>query len=203
MLRIDEAAQAAVQPELTEGEVILWAGRPLQETVFHWKDLFLLPFGVISSAGSLLSLSAAFGFSNWDPSDAIPLLGGLVFLVVGQYLIWGRFVIALWKKRRTFYAVTTQRVIVVQNLRQRTVLCSYIDTMPEIMRSGRLREVSTLRFAKQGSFLVSEQNLRIWDPFFLEESPAFVDLEEADGVYHLVAALRAKARHAVANQVRG
>ena len=38
---------AAIQPELTSGESILWAGQPNTRVIFHKEDLFLIPFSLM------------------------------------------------------------------------------------------------------------------------------------------------------------
>src|SRR6267154_5798658 len=38
---------AAIQPELTSGESILWAGQPNTRVIFHKEDLFLIPFSLL------------------------------------------------------------------------------------------------------------------------------------------------------------
>ena len=37
----------AVQPELTSGESILWAGQPNSRVVFHKEDALLVPFSLL------------------------------------------------------------------------------------------------------------------------------------------------------------
>ncbi len=50
------------------------------------------------------------------------------FVLIGQYMIWGRFVYARWKKRRTFYALTNRRALIVVNgWRGRTTSSAYFD----------------------------------------------------------------------------
>lgn len=55
------------------------------------------------------------------------------FVLVGQYYIWGRFIYALWKKRRTYYAVTNRRVLVVQNTVKRHVATAFLDSLPTLI----------------------------------------------------------------------
>jgi hypothetical protein len=39
------------------------------------------------------------------------VLWGVPFVVIGQYMIWGRFLYDAWLKPRTYYGITNRRVL--------------------------------------------------------------------------------------------
>ena len=41
-------------------------------------------------------------------------LWGIPFLVAGNYMVWGRFLVDGWLKRRTYYAITSRRAFLLQ-----------------------------------------------------------------------------------------
>ncbi len=47
MPQINQDSLMAVQPELTSGESVLWAGQPNPRVIFHRDDLYLIPFSVL------------------------------------------------------------------------------------------------------------------------------------------------------------
>src|SRR5437762_11987012 len=47
MLQINQDSVMAIQPELTSGESILWAGQPNAHVVFRKEDVFLIPFSLM------------------------------------------------------------------------------------------------------------------------------------------------------------
>jgi hypothetical protein len=120
---------------------------------------------------------------------------GIPFLLFGQYLIWGRFLYAAWKKKRTFYAVTTRRVIVVQQGWQRRVASTYIDTLPTLARENRSNGTGTLRFAQWEVEHPRAQQLgwTRFDVMAIGRVPTFVDIDDVNSVYQLVSDLRGKA----------
>lgn len=122
------------------------------------------------------------------------LLLGIPFVVMGQYLMWGRY---LYKKRRTHYAVTNRRVIVVQNLDDRQVASAEIATLPALIKEMRSGEVGTLWFAPApdlSSMTMSERRALYGgqDVLSMARGPVFVDIEDVDSVSQLIAGLRAK-----------
>ena len=115
---------------MLSGEVILWAGQPLRKVIFHSKDWFAIPFtlgwggfAIFGEFGASLNTGKA-AQSSWFFE-----LWGIPFIVVGQYLIWGRFFYTAWKKGRTFYAVTTKRVLVLNTGRQRKLVSGALGNL--------------------------------------------------------------------------
>lgn len=106
------------QSYLLAGERILWTGQPKQGLVFSGKDILLVPFslmwGGIAIAWNAAAWFQAFGGGSGDGPDWFFRLWGLPFLVVGLYLIAGRFLHDASLRRGLHYAVTDQRVLVVR-----------------------------------------------------------------------------------------
>jgi hypothetical protein len=122
------------------------------------------------------------------------MLWGIPFVVIGQYLIWGRFFYAAWKKKRTHYAVTTRRVLVVQKGWARRVASAYIDTLPTITKEVRSGTAGILRFAQPQPMWPGQRGgWGVWDTMAIESIPIFMDIEDVDSVYRLVSDLREKA----------
>jgi hypothetical protein len=207
MFHIDQDALAAVQPELTSGERVIWAGRPNPGVVFHKSENeSLVPISLISGGfttvweiGAIwLLLSRPFHL-GWP---VFMVLWGIPFVVMGQYMIWGRFIHAARKKKCTYYAVTDRRVIVVQNYRKRLAASADIDSLPTLIREKHSRGIGTLRFfparepfARTWSEMGSDRR-DVWDVMSIKHGPIFVDIEDVDSVCQLISAIQAKARAA-------
>ena len=203
----------AVQPELTPGESVLWAGRPSTRVVFQWKaNEPLLGFSLIGGVFAILWEIAAI-WSLWSipsPKSLFMVLLGIPLVLTGQYFIWGRFFSDARKKERTYYAVTTRRVIAVQNFRTRRVASADINALPALTKERRLGGVGTLRFgpapilyARRWSEMTADK-WEVWDALSIKSGPVFVDIEEVDSVHQLISGLQAKTSEAeVAAILRG
>jgi hypothetical protein len=106
------------RPELAPGETIVWAGKANPRIILHQEDWLAVPFSLLWGGFALFWLLGASGI--WDVSGHqhqfawFGVVFGAPFVLVGQYMIWGRFLFSQWLKRRTFYALTNRRAIVVR-----------------------------------------------------------------------------------------
>lgn len=107
----------AFSAELMPGEAIEWIGQPNSSAFFHREDWFAVPFGIVWGVVSLTFLLGALRLVDigqkgpWNPFEVAM---AALFTAVGQYLIWGRIVYRRWKKRRTFYALTNRRALIIE-----------------------------------------------------------------------------------------
>jgi hypothetical protein len=106
---VDDALEQ-ITPVLLPGEKLLWTGRPDPAVNFTAADAYLVPFYVLWTSFAVFMF---FGFRA-SPSagfaQAIPVL----FIIIGIYFVFGRFLVKAAGKRRTSYAVTNRRALVVR-----------------------------------------------------------------------------------------
>lgn len=186
----DAEVLTAIGPELLAGETILWSGRPSTKVIFHSEDLLLIPFTLIWGGG--VTAMAYKIFRDGRLSGSVPDLMLIVFVIVGQYIIWGRFFFAHWKKKRIFYAITNRRVVVVADTTRRKVVSSFIDTLQTLSKDASSENRGTVRFG--ASEPIWFRGMAIMDSMRVEDVPVFRDIEDVDSVYRLVYELREKAR---------
>ena len=182
----------AIQPELLASESVLWTGQPSPSVIFHRQDGLLIPFSFLWGGFAIFWESLATGHgpaSHGNPAPWFFTLWGLPFVVIGQYLIWGRFLYAAWLKRRTFYAVTNKRVIAVQNGFIRRTTSSNVDSLPLLIKEENSNGAGNLRFAPTQPAW-SNRGWGAWNQLSLTDTPAFVDITDLDTVYQLVSGLR-------------
>jgi hypothetical protein len=188
----------AIQPELASGESVVWAGQPSGTFVFHKEDLFLVPFSLLWGGFAIFWELGVAGFWGSSQHSGNPwifgVLWGIPFVLVGQYMIWGRFFYSAWKKKRTYYAVTNRRVIAVQDAWRRQMASAYLDSLPTLTKEGTSSGVGTLRFAQTESLLYGRRGWGAWDGMAVGNIPTFVDIDDVDYVYRIVSDLREKAR---------
>lgn len=190
----------AIQPELTSGESVLWAGQPNRRIVLHKQDALLIPFSLLWGGFAIFWELGVMGYWGTSSRSGNPwmfgILWGIPFVVIGQYMIWGRFFYIAWKKKRTHYAVTNRRVIVVQNGWRRQMASAYVDSLPTLMKDGSSKGLGTLRFAQAESMWSGRHGWGAWDGMAVGNVPTFVDVDDVDYVYRLVSDLREKSRTA-------
>lgn len=144
----------------------------------------------------MFAVAAAAGILQPGQRSLPALLLSTPLAIYAQYLIWGRFFYAAWKKKHTFYAVTNRRVIVVQNGLRRQSAVADLKTLPLLILENRPNGTGTVRFARWQTEHPGRQLLG-WTRFDLMaigNVPTLVDIDNADFVYRLVSDLQKKGR---------
>lgn len=193
---IDPEAAVRLQPELISGESLVWAGRPNPSVILHSDDWYMIPFSLLWGGFAIFWEAGVLGFLGHNSKGSPPSfmgLWGIPFVVIGQYMIWGRFVYDGWLKRRTFYGLTNRRVIVLQESAKRKTCSMYLDAIPSVERDGSF--TGTLWFGTKYPMITgSGQRTRNTSRFYLGNVPVFADIDDADSVYHMILDLSEKAR---------
>ncbi|MEL6769085.1 MAG: hypothetical protein AAFP17_18040 [Pseudomonadota bacterium] len=93
---------------LAGNERILWRGRPSQRLfIFRPVELLLVPFSAVWLL-VVLWMASAGGFGA-DPISLVMIL----FVFVGIYFLIGRFFADRYIRRRTYYAITDKRALIL------------------------------------------------------------------------------------------
>lgn len=196
MPQVNQFSAVAIQPELVPGENIVWAGQPKTSVVFHKEDAILIPFSLFWGGFAIFWEAGVAGIwgapahSQWK----FGMLWGIPFVLIGQYLIWGRFFYVAWLKGRTHYAVTNRRVIVVQDSWKRQMASVYIDSLPSLIKEGGSNGIGVLRFAQPQPIWSNNRGFGAWNGLSVGAVPTFVDIEDVESVYRLVSDVRERAR---------
>jgi hypothetical protein len=196
---IDPQAAAIVQTELMSGESVYWAGMPNRGVIFHSDDWYVVPFSLLWGGFAIFWEASVLGYWGKGPRSGGPALfmaiWGIPFIVMGQYMIWGRFLYDAWLKRRTYFAVTNRRVLTVQEGWKRKASSMYLEAIPSIEREGTA--TGTLWFGTKYPIFTgrgSGKKTRSMSRFSLGEVPVFADIDDVDSVYRVIMDLREKAR---------
>jgi hypothetical protein len=191
-----------LQGEMGAGESLQWSGQPQQKVIFHQQDWFAIPFSLMWGGFAIFWECGAFGlWGNSGHSQSAPgffVLWGIPFVVIGQYLIWGRFFYAGWKKARTYYGVTNKRVLVLSTGSARRVTDAYFPSIDSVSLTTRSDGIGTIEFAPepeaQSAWNFSTGRRRGNQMGIDLSRLAFFDIDGARNVYQLIQSQREKAR---------
>jgi Bacterial PH domain len=132
----------SLRRELGRDERLLWSGAPEQGVRLRPSDALAIPF-------SLLWGGFAFFWEYSVLHKGAPLLFGLwgvPFVLVGLYMIVGRFFGDAYLRSRTQYGVTDQRVIIVSGWINREVKNLPLASMSDITLSERSNGAGSIQF---------------------------------------------------------
>jgi len=191
-----------LQSELVSGESLLWSGQPLRKVIFHRQDWFGIPFSLMWGGFAIFwELGVTGHWDNSGNSHSSPgffVLWGIPFVLIGQYLIWGRFLYSDWRKTRTYYGVTNKRVLVVSTGSNRRVTDAYFSNLDSVSLTTRYDGIGTIEFAPEPdvqSVWGYSGYRRRGNQMGIDLSRlAFFDIAEARNVYQLIQSQREKSR---------
>jgi len=180
--------------ELLPGESIHWTGQPSRKVIFHRQDLFFVPFSLLWGGFAIFWEYTALGMGPFGAVAQRPdlsrflALWGIPFVLIGQYLIWGRFLHAALRKKNIFYALTNRRVLILHAGRGGSLNAATLETIPNIQKSVRPDGIGTLIFG-----VPAPGRPRDLGPLLgirTSGTPAFVDIPDAEQVYSQINRLR-------------
>jgi len=131
-----------LQRELAPQEKLLWVGQPRQGLLLRSADLFLIPFSLLWGGfavfweASVVRTGAPFFFKLW----------GVPFVLVGIYIVFGRFFVDARQRRRTFYGVTDQRVVIITGLFGRSIQSLDLGSLPGLSLDEKANGQGTISF---------------------------------------------------------
>ncbi len=131
-------------PHLRPGETLLWSGVPDPAVTFAPADRFLIPFSVLWGGFAVFWETTAIT----DGAGVLFALWGVPFVLLGLYMLVGRFFYKKRRKRRTAYGVTPRRAIVVVGDDQ--VSDTPVGDVPTTVRRGKNGHVSVAFGAPRG-----------------------------------------------------
>lgn len=128
--------------ELNPGERIIWSGQPQQGFMLRTGDAIMIPFSLLWGGFAIfwefgvVTSGAPFFFMLW----------GIPFVLIGLYIIFGRFFVDIAQRRKTYYALTNERVIIISGLFNQNIKSLELKKLPEINISTRGNGKGTITF---------------------------------------------------------
>lgn len=96
---------------LLPDEYVVWQGSPVKGHLFSQRDIYMIPFSIMWGGFAIfwemtaVASGAPFFFKLW----------GIPFVLVGLYMIAGRFFVQQFVRGRTYYAVTNKRILIYRS----------------------------------------------------------------------------------------
>ncbi|GGY13591.1 hypothetical protein GCM10008098_00270 [Rhodanobacter panaciterrae] len=169
-----------LRPELARGERLLWSGMPQQGLRWRTADWFAVPFTLF-----WLYMLMFGTFRHGIQTDQPPLYlmpEGIPFVLVGFYMLAGRFLVDWYQRTRTYYGLTDQRVIILGGLFNRQIKSVTLATLSDITLSARSNGSGTITFGP-GASTSSWFGRSSWGSVNNQQAPAFDMIEDVRKVY--------------------
>ena len=172
---------------LLPGERVLWSGQPQQGLLLTARDLFLVPFSLAWCGFAIFWTVMVTGASAARPgvgAGGFFILWGLMFVVIGLYFVFGRFIVDAWVRRGLHYAVTDQRILIARGAPFGRFTALSLARLPDIDLKERGNGRGTIRFG-QPVAMWGNRGMSAWSAA-LDPTPQFLGIEDARRVFDLV-----------------
>ncbi|HEY3854676.1 MAG TPA: PH domain-containing protein [Verrucomicrobiae bacterium] len=181
-----ESAELVLNPRLDPGEHLLWIGKPRSGIRTRSQDVFLIPFSLMWGGFAIFwEFMAITGTQKMrHPSPFAPSIFGVPFVLIGLYLIVGRFFVDAKMRARTFYGVTNERVIIISGLFSQQVKSLQLRTISDVSLTEKSDGSGTITFGPTpfGNFFGSGS----WPGGNRNAPPSFDMIEHAKEVYETI-----------------
>ena len=167
--------------KLLDGEKIIWCGRPGQGVVFSSRDGILIPFSFMWGG------FAVFWEQRSLSSPQSPLMmkvWGIPFVLIGLYLMFGRFFVDAYVRRRMHYAVTNRRILILRERPFATFITVHLDRLPDLKLTEGKHGRGTIYFGQQVEGFESRGS-GTWTPA-LDATPKFFAINDVAKVFDTI-----------------
>lgn len=162
---------------LLKGEKMVWQGQPDSGLLFTSRDWLLVPFSLFWGGFSIF----------WEKSvldtnaPVFMKLWGVPFVLIGVYLVVGRFLLDAWIRRGIHYAVTDKRILILRSAPFSKFSAMSLDQLPEVNLSESANGRGTIRFGTATPYWANG-SFSSWTPS-LDSVPQFLAIEDARRVF--------------------
>jgi len=171
-----------IQSQLSAGENVLWSGQPRQGIVLRGSDAFMIPFSLMWG-GFAIFWEASVIASN---APVFFVLWGVPFVLIGIYLIIGRFFFEAKQRARTYYAVTSERILIVSGLFSQKVKSLNLRTLSDLSLSEGKNGLGTISFGGGSPFASLFGGFSGWPGMEAHLGSRFDRIENAKTVYEII-----------------
>jgi hypothetical protein len=179
--------QSQIEMVLSKKEKLYWVSKPPTGIRFRAIDWVLIPFSMLWGGFAIFwtfmatSMGGAFG------------LFGIPFVIVGLFLMFGRFIADSRYRAGMVYALSDRRVIILSGLRKKTVQSFWLDNLPHLDFRFKADGSGDILLGKKHSALskMSSTESNPWLPS--RHSDSLEGIENVKLVYESILKLRDKA----------
>ena len=177
----DLAPQQEISRVLDSDESLLWSGAPRQGLLLRAGDIFMIPFTLLWG-GFAIFWEATVLQSN---APVFFALFGIPFVLIGLYMIVGRFFVDARIRAKTFYGLTSRRAIIVSGLFSRTTNSLPLRTLTDVSLQERQDRSGTIMFGRPQPYSYWSSGMR-WPGMSQYSTPAFEMIADAKRVHDQV-----------------
>lgn len=196
---MDTTPEDYLQRELAPGERLLWSGVPRQGLRLRAADALLIPFSLMWGGFAIFweYMVLHVPATSKRPESAAPefmTVWGIPFVLIGLYMIVGRFFVDAWWRSRTVLGVTNERVFIVSSAVSKQVKSLPLQTLGELALQESRDGSGTIVFGPAVPY--SGVMVPGWLGASRRAAPSFDGIQRVRDVYELIRKAQTRSREA-------
>ena len=173
------STQTLFQNEMLKDEKIMWTGQPKKGFVLPGGYILLILFGFFFiGIGSFIEYVTIF-----QSFDIFAMIFCLLFILLGLCLVFGVIIYRNYRTKRTYYAVTNQRIIILINSSNKKVESILINQIPVLKKTVKKDGSGTIQFENTGYIGAGKNSYSVG-------ALSFDNIIDVDAVYRMISDLR-------------
>lgn len=178
--------QSLLQDQLDSSERLLWWGRPRYKLDFQTSDFFIIPFATFWLGITLfwqyhIIKNHIVNDPKFDFFKLLIIIFMIPFLFVGLYLFFGRFYAIFFQRKRTYYGVTNERILIITRLLKQKTESKYYNQLSDIILTETSNNEGNISFIQETTGKNPKQNA-----LYSNVANNFVDIQNPKYVYELI-----------------
>jgi hypothetical protein len=187
----DLSPQNRIAQVLDSGESLIWSGVPGQGIRLRPSDAYMIPFSLMWGGFAIFWEVSALRIRA--SNSTLMSLWGIPFVLLGLYMIVGRFFADARIRANTFYGITDRRIVIISGLFSKTINSLPLRTLTDISLQERADRSGTILLGRPQPYSSWNSGMR-WPGMSQYSTPAFEMIPNAKAVHdQLLEAQRAAA----------
>jgi hypothetical protein len=163
-------------------EKLLWHGTPGRGVRLRSEDRLAIPTSLFWGGGAIFGFCIQLASPRGVNPFYITTFGAMV--LIGLYLIFGRFLYDSWRRDHIYYGLTDRRALIVRGRKGNRINSIDLTKVPEINLKTRKNGSGTILFVPKGPVSEWAKVKASWGGGY--ETPAFEAISDARTVYSLI-----------------
>jgi len=185
--KINPDYASAFTPYLDPGERMLWFGQPRKGIFLRPADLGMIPFSLMWGGFAIfwevMALSSTRKGNTPLLVSTIFPLWGIPFVVIGLYMIFGRFFVDAWLRERTYYGLSDRRAMILTGWFNSQLVSYEINRLEQTRFTTHTDGTATIHFRDESIFNRRSSRSFSWAG---QSQTAFEHIAEGAQVYRLI-----------------
>lgn len=182
---------AVLHEALLSDEKVLWSGKPSISKMFNIIDWILIPVGIIWISIGIYGLTFIIASMNQTSTFAdhemfmqfmriMALIISAIFSALGMYLLVCRFIVKVFIKSKTKYAITNRRILIIQKGIFNRIKSVETNTINHIEISKLKHGKGKIFFFRANSIIKAISTMILEIPWLYWHSKRFIFFDTAD-----------------------